>query len=337
MLHITNGDSVVGTMKAAGLPGAYLPWRDVLHEGPVPSGLSLNEMSEVRAQFLQNRGWESSDTLEDFRRRDRILEQSHQQDETILWFEHDLYDQLQLIQLLDWFALHGTGSTKLSIICIGEFPGIKKFLGLGQLSSNLLQSLWGTQQPVTSEQLQLGREAWSVFTSPDPMTVQEFLRAGTSALPFLEGALTRHLEQFPSVKSGLSRTEQQILETLSSGPKNHPHGLFGHETDVEERPFMGDITFVVHLDRLSLGNSPLVEMELGPLLERADDASRQAYWRQELHVTEQGRSVLNGEADNVALNGLDRWFGGAHLTSNKPFWRWNGSLKVLVRDAEDEI
>ncbi|MFN2514194.1 MAG: RNA polymerase subunit sigma, partial [Pyrinomonadaceae bacterium] len=44
-------------------------------------------------------------------------------DEVILWFEHDLFCQTNLIYLLNWFAERNLGKTKLSLICIGEFPG----------------------------------------------------------------------------------------------------------------------------------------------------------------------------------------------------------------------
>jgi len=49
MLHITSGDSVAGSLRLAKIGGEAQAWRDVLHEGPVPAGLSLNELSEVRA------------------------------------------------------------------------------------------------------------------------------------------------------------------------------------------------------------------------------------------------------------------------------------------------
>ena len=39
MLFITNGDFAAGRIAASGLTGEILPWRDVLHEGPVPAGL----------------------------------------------------------------------------------------------------------------------------------------------------------------------------------------------------------------------------------------------------------------------------------------------------------
>ena len=49
-LHITNGDSVA--LKLTGLEGDILFWRDVLHEGPAPSGLTLDQLSALRAGFL---------------------------------------------------------------------------------------------------------------------------------------------------------------------------------------------------------------------------------------------------------------------------------------------
>jgi hypothetical protein len=52
MLHITNGDNTVALMREVGLRGVYLPWRDLLHEGPVPADLDLPELSKLRARFI---------------------------------------------------------------------------------------------------------------------------------------------------------------------------------------------------------------------------------------------------------------------------------------------
>ena len=64
-------------MQQANFPGIFLPWRDVLHDGPVPDGLSLEKLSEVRAKFIIERNWgypedikrhfiESDNTLKSF-------------------------------------------------------------------------------------------------------------------------------------------------------------------------------------------------------------------------------------------------------------------------------
>ena len=52
MLHVTNGDSVIASFHAGHIPGEYLPWRDVLHDGPVPRRDSLEALSDVRAAYL---------------------------------------------------------------------------------------------------------------------------------------------------------------------------------------------------------------------------------------------------------------------------------------------
>lgn len=45
ILNITNGDCAVSIMQQANIAGDFLPWRDVLHDGPVPENLSLAELS----------------------------------------------------------------------------------------------------------------------------------------------------------------------------------------------------------------------------------------------------------------------------------------------------
>ena len=104
MLHVTNGDSAVGVLRRA-VEGEFLPWRDVLHEGPVHAGLPLDALSRRRAAFIASAGWASLPQIEkDFLERDAKLRNSLAHAEVVLWFEHDLYDQLQLIQVLDWRA-----------------------------------------------------------------------------------------------------------------------------------------------------------------------------------------------------------------------------------------
>jgi hypothetical protein len=73
-----------------------------------------------------------------------------------------------LLQLLDYYGRQEMGSTVLSLICIGEYPGFSPFVGLGQLDADQLASLLGTRQPVTAEQLEIAQRAWRAFTAPGP-------------------------------------------------------------------------------------------------------------------------------------------------------------------------
>lgn len=49
-----------------------------------------------------------------------------------------------------------------------------------------------------------------------------------------------------------------------------------------------------------------------------------------LTLTDTGRRVLAGKADQIALNGIDRWIGGVHLQGNRLRWRWDERAQRIV-------
>jgi hypothetical protein len=334
VLHITNGESAAIGLRRSGISGVTLSWRDVLHDGPVPAGPSLERLSEVRARFIAGRGWSSyEDALEEFRSRDGVLRRFRSEHEVVLWFEHDLYDQLQLLQVLDWLAGQERGETSLTLVAIDSFPGVASFQGLGELTPAQLAWLFPYRRPVTAAILALARAAWDAFRSPDPTAIERALARDTSALPFLAGALRRHLQQFPDVANGLARSERHLLEALASGPAG-PLPLFVAAQRKEEAPFMGDWSFWQSLRDLSLGAAPLVAgRDGGPFLlpDFAVDTARQpAFLDQEVALTAQGRAVLAGREDWMRLHGIDRWLGGVHLTGPEPAWRWDETRGTIV-------
>jgi redox-sensitive transcriptional activator SoxR len=101
LLHITNGESAGNTLRQTALGGAVLPWQDVLHEGPLPA-LPRRKLLRTRARFLADCGWGRQQALlSSLERRDRqLLEALRDNLQVVLWFEHDLYDQLQLLDVL---------------------------------------------------------------------------------------------------------------------------------------------------------------------------------------------------------------------------------------------
>src|SRR5437763_1524013 len=101
VLHVTNGESAGNTLRQTSIGGAVLPWQDVLHEGPVQA-VSRQELLRTRAGFLSDCGWGSRRAvLSSLERRDRQLAEALRDGlQVVLWFEHDLYDQLQLLDAL---------------------------------------------------------------------------------------------------------------------------------------------------------------------------------------------------------------------------------------------
>jgi hypothetical protein len=326
ILHVTNGDAAAEPLRRAGLGGEVLAWRDVLHEGPVPAGLAPAELNRVRARFLADAGWAAFDEVRaDLEARDAELAAAAAGGgEVVLWFEHDLYDQLQLLQVLDRLADAEAARARVSLVCIGEFPGVEPFHGLGQLGPEQLASLHPGRAPVTGAQRALARAAWAAFRAPDPTEIERVLAGDTAALPFLRGALLRHLEQFPAVGDGLARTERQVLEALATGAST-PGEVFAADQAREERVFMGDTTLWAYVAGLAAGPEPLLRAADGAPLRLPERERR-------LEPTERGLAVLRGEADRLAAGGVDRWLGGVHLRGASP-WRWDRAARRLARTA----
>src|SRR5436305_500661 len=235
MLHITDGESVAGTLRQSGLPGDVVTYGDLLYEGPVPGGVPEPELREIRAQFMADAGYAS---LDDARRyleaADQALESSALHDETVLWFDHRLSNQLMLIRALDWFGRH-EHSKRLTLI-----PEARD---LGRLTAAELASLAQTRTAVTPAQFDLASKAWIAFTSSDPAAIEHVIASDTSALPYLAKALRRYLEEFPSAPNGISRTQQTALEILRDRGPMPWRNLYAAVQQTEEVVFMGDLSF----------------------------------------------------------------------------------------------
>ena len=304
-LHVTNGDSAAERIRSAGIPGDILPWRDVLHEGPVPGKLGFAQLREVRAKFIAERWAPVEEVAEDLAARDAMIDASGDRDEVILWFEHDLYDQLQLIQVLHRYGTQGPDPHKLSLAVSNEY--------LGMLSIDRIRALHQRREPLTPEQVRLAVQAWNAFTGAEAAAITRLLDEDTSALPFLAPALRRLLEEYPSQRTGLSRSEQQALEAIAAGADTPARAFPASHHEREDAVYLGDTVFATYLERMSNVPVPLVTWDDGSaILAPGPDLDR-AWWARTLRLTDAGRSVLAGEVNAIALNGIDRWIGGVHL------------------------
>lgn len=318
VLQVTNGDIVAGKISESGLAEHVLPWRDMLSEGPVPAKLSLINMAHRRSTFIESAGWAPyRETRQFMAERDSELLRFKEYDDVVFWFEHDLTDQLQLLQALERFAARGDEGTPIWLVETDRFPGIEPFYGLGQLQPEQLAVLYEQRRQLSLEDFQLARRVWEAFRSPNPMAIDEAIQADTSRFPFLAAALRRHLEQFPTVKDGLSRTEHAILLALAEQPMD-VNNLFQVTQAREDAPFLSDLAFNQHVDRLSGGGRPLIE------------ASGEG-----LSPTARGREVLGGSENWADADYPARWLGGVEMVPATTPWRWDRDASRLLKVEVD--
>lgn len=308
-------------MRAAGVTGETIPWRDVLHEGPVNASLPLDELSEQRAGFIAERGWgEFEYVRRQFAERNRAITERAEKDEVVLWFEDDLYDQLQLLQLLHFFS--SRRGQKLSLVQVdGHIP---------PLSLPAIREHQGKRAPVSGAQLELGAHAWIAFGSSDPMAMARILTEDTSALRYLAPALVRLMQEYPAVEHGLSRVESGTLTAVEAGHAT-PVSAFMEVARKEESIFLGDTIFYCYLERLSAGERPLVTWMDGARFVAPNPMDPGTFHPGELVITDVGRDVLAGRLDWQRINTTARWIGGVEIKPGEGGWRWDRSGRALVQ------
>jgi hypothetical protein len=321
-LHVANGHCTTRLIDEAGIPGTLSVWADVLHEGPVPAGLSDDELLRVRAGYLAETAEAVAQTIAVLTSWREAIGRQQAYEELVLWHEHDLFDQLNLIQVLDWIGHALPAAKPVSLVCIGSFPGHPHFKGLGELTPTEVAPLLETRRPMSEANYGLAERAWSAFRAPDPRQIEQLLRTDTSALPFLAAALQRHLEELPSAANGLSRTERRLMELAQAGSID-VWDAFSHMHDFETAFYIADASFRRVVQDLAAASPPLIAFDL-----TAHTPGRPP--GEIITLTDAGREVLTGESDRVRRCGLQRWLGGVHLEGDEAMWRWDAAAGRIV-------
>jgi hypothetical protein len=255
----------------------------------------------------------------DLAEQDEALSKFRDHEEVALWFEHDLFCQINLIYLGAWLREQPPSRAKLSLICINEF--------MGPMGPEHLASFFNRRHEITAAEFELAASAWQAYCSPDPEDVERLLNEDTSALPYLRDALFRHLERFPSVRNGLGRVENRALQLIADG-RDTFKSLFPAFWNAESEYGIGDTSLWNYIKRIGNAGEPLI------VISGLDDSlglsGGDHFLNAAFELTDAGREALDGRRDFIDVNSIDLWLGGAHLTSDD-FWRWDEQNQKLVR------
>ncbi len=305
MIHVCNGDATADALSLADLPGDIRVWGDALDQGPVLP-VSDAEHYKLRGEYWTKRGFPGgSEKLIEW---DKAVDDAATADELILWFEHDLLDQLALVRLLARIARRGLPA-QLTIVSIDRHPEVPNFLGFGQLKPEQLAELWPRRTPLSRDAIDEAITAWIAINSADPRALP-FLTRRVKAMPFLAGALERQLEELPDPTSGLSRTERQILAAVARNEAAIPALMQASATGDPRYPLTA-----------TLASWTLKTLTHCGFIDGTPDAPA---------ITALGRQALAGAIDRVHEVGIDDWRGGVRLLGRGPVWRWDARERKLV-------
>lgn len=331
-LHIVNGDAFGDNLRASGIDGDILVWRESLYEGPIGMQMSDSVLLSMRAAFMNRQHGIPEEmfktiTLQQEKALNKLAKDV---DEVVLWFEHDLYDQLMLCYLLSRLFALPNRFFKLSMLSINQFPGVEFFYGLGQLNVDQITQLHYKWLPVNEDQLLLACKVWIAYSASEPHLMATLLEEDLSALPFLKKALQANSERYPSLQNGLNTIQQLVLDLIGDGELS-PLSLFQKVSKTASHYGLGDLQFWAIVDSIRKCEIPLVHLTGGDKLPSYSEALPPQFEKWRLYRTDMGKLVHTCELDHLYLNGIDDWIGGVYLLGKKDIWRRNGISTGFVK------
>ncbi|WP_298715818.1 hypothetical protein, partial [Chitinophaga sp.] len=282
LLQILNGDATREIFEKSGLPGQPLTWRDMLSEGMTPAGCDIGRFFEKRADHLQSAyGIDRKTYLADIAQTRKILQQASRYEEIVLWFEFDLFCQVNLVFLIQYLLRLNTPMPRVSVVQPGSHPDVADFRGMGMLQPSQLPPLFEKRAYLEAADWQLASAAWEAYTNNNPLALEALTGRSAPNLPFLGSALLAHLQRLPSAESGLNSLEHFFLEQLAAGPAAE-YQLY--ERFWKEKKVYG-----------------FGDFQLAAVLSRMTGAGVVVRTGETLEITDTGRRALRGEADYLSL------------------------------------
>lgn len=213
ILHITNGDSFTQQLKELPIEGDIITWREMLCEGKTLSSVGSESFWRTRFEFLNKRykvskSWFVEKTLKEY----RSLCNYKQHSTIVLWFEYDLFCQINMLAVVSWLKIHRRYSD-IFLINSGRFEeGGEKLYALTELSEEQLLDLYANKVHLTQDDIEYADYIWQLYCSDNPMRLENLSDFDQFQFEYLSEAIKAHLKRFPSIRNGLNENENSVLE-----------------------------------------------------------------------------------------------------------------------------
>lgn len=218
LLHITNGDSFTQKLNTLNLKGDVITWREMLCEGKTLTNVGSESFWKARFEFLnKNYKVTKSSFIEKTLKEYRSLCNHKQQDHIVLWFEYDLFCQVNMLAVLSWLKANRKYA-EISLVCSGKEDDTDKLYSLNELDNEQLMKLYETRNVLSQDDIEYADYVWQLYCSDNPIRLENLTDFSNYQFDYLSEAITSHLHRFPSVKNGLNAMENNILQ-LSTDKK----------------------------------------------------------------------------------------------------------------------
>ncbi|NVK51569.1 MAG: DUF1835 domain-containing protein [Flavobacteriaceae bacterium] len=250
-LHITNGDSTTKYLQKLNIKGDFITWREMLCEGKTEVYVGSENFWKIRFNQLKKSYKITKKQFIDLTLKEyRNLCNQKTQEEIVLWFEYDLFCQINMIAVISWLKHYRKGR-KISLVCSGEVKGSKKMLGLSELTELQLLDHYKNKIELTQDDIEYADYVWSLYCSKNPLQLQNVYQYQPSkTFKYLTNSLLAHLQRFPSIGNGLNSIENHVLTVASTNKLSSKDQLVSRLLKEQEVYGFGDIQYFKKIDDL---------------------------------------------------------------------------------------
>ncbi len=217
-LHILNGDSTRQIFSETTLNGDLLVWREMLCTGPLHKDVGSDQFWIKRYDFFEKEAGIDRLTYYDKTIKEIIkIESISRYNEVVLWFEFDLFCQINLLALCSYLLKYFRKDVNYYLISTGKTK--KVYLSLADYLPEEYENLYRNKIKISRNDLLFAEESWNMYVENDEEKLRKFDFSKNKKFGYLQIAMDQHLKRF-SGSNGLNQIEFKILETIESGIYN---------------------------------------------------------------------------------------------------------------------
>ena len=252
ILHITNGDSTTNYLKKLNFSGEFITWREMLCEGKATTDVGSESFWKNRFEFFKSSYKVSKRKFIDYtvkEYRDLCNKKSHK--EIVLWFEHDLFCQINMLAVISWLKRYRKGY-HISLVCSGKIKGSKKMFGLSELNEEQIENHFKNRVELSKDDIEYADYIWQLYCSDSPLRLETVYKFNPmSPFQYLASALEMHIRRFPSVENGLNEIENTIINTANNHNLKTKKQFVGQLLQNQEIYGFGDLQYEHKINNLS--------------------------------------------------------------------------------------
>lgn len=249
-LHITNGDSTTDYLKELNIDGEFITWREMLCEGKTTIDVGSESFWKNRFLYLKSSYKVTKQKFINYTLKEyRNLCNKKQFDEIVLWFENDLYCQINMIAVISWLKRYRKGYT-ISLAHPQQKPSTL-YKGFSELTENQISQILKKRVVLTQDDIEYADYIWQLYCSDSPLRLEVVYKFNPMS-PFqnLTTAVEDHLKRFPSIHNGLNTVENEILSVVHANKLENQDQLVGKMLKSQPHYGFGDLQYFQKLEQL---------------------------------------------------------------------------------------